>query len=253
MKLKNLLSEDVRGQKLNLEKTKELYRENCQEHSFNNTQIYRGVSGQPEFYYLNPSKNERSSPSSAGYYSLIMDNSGFWSGYPKRSKSIICSTSQSYASSFGTPYLVVPYDSSNFGVCPNDDIWRSFNFSEFGEIGDLMDFDNHLNKISEKVSNEKLETANFNKFRSQIIELGRKVVNNSELSLTSSLLKKYLNSSADDLFFYIERLLDPEKNGFKTKEYTSNFNLFGNREIWSDGEFLLIQHDLIDSFKQKSD
>ena len=249
MKLKNLLSEGVRGQKLSLEKTKELYRENCQEHSFNNTQIYRGVSGQSEFYYLNPSENERSSPSSAGYYSLIMDNSGFWSGYPKRSKSIICSTSQSYASSFGTPYLVVPYDNSNFGVCSDDDIWRSFDFSEFGEIGDLMDFDNHLNKISEKILNEKLNTTDFKKFRSQIIEIGRKVVNNSEFS--STLLEKYLNSSADDLLFYIERLLDPEKNGFKVKEYTSNFNLFGNREVWSDGEFLLIQYDLIDSLKQK--
>ncbi len=251
MKLKNLLSEDLRGQKLSLEKTKELYRENCQEHGFNNTQIYRGVSGQPKLYFLNPSRNKRSSPSSDGYYSLIMDNSGFWSGYPKRSKSIICSTSQSYASSFGTLYLVIPYDNSNFGVCPNDDIWRSFDFSEFEEIDDLMNFDNHLNKISEKILNEKLNSTNFNKFKGQIIEIGRKIVNNKGLSSTSFLLEKYLNSTADDLLFYIERLLDPEKNGFKTKEYTSKFNLFGNREVWSDGEFLLIQHDLIDSFKKK--
>jgi len=253
MTLKNLLFEDVRGQKLSLEKTKELYRENCQEHSFDNTQIYRGVSGQPDLYYLNPSENERSSPSSVGYYSLIMDNSGFWGGYPKRSRSIVCSISQSYASSFGMPYLVVPYDNSNFGVCPNDDIWRSFDFSDFEEIGDLMSFDNHLSKVSEKILNEKLNNTNFNKFRSQIIEIGRKVADNTKLSSVSSLLEKYLNSTEDDLLFYIERLLDPEKNEFKTKKYTSNFNIFGNKEVWSDGEFLLIQKNLVDSFRKNQD
>jgi len=252
IELKNLLLEaNNRITSLSLEEAIDCYEANCRFHNSENTQIYRGVFNKPDIAYINPKKSRRDSSSSSGFYSLIIDNSGFWSGYPKRSRSLICSPSRSYSSNFGTVYLVIPFDNSNFGVCPEEDIWRSFDFSNYKEFSDLSEFDTHLNKISNIILDKDLPSEDFKEFRSMLFEIGRKAERGEVNLEKSSLLRDYIESDVQDFLFYLEELLNPKRNNFKTKNYDSSFDIFGNRELWTDGECLMIKNSIKREFLSK--
>lgn len=99
--------------------------------------IYRGLRGRHfmDFMEVTPSKSvRRSANEKTNIYNLlvsdILDN---WSGYPKRSKSAICSTNKTTAASFGKIYVVIPQNNAYFGICPADDFWMSFDntFEEY--------------------------------------------------------------------------------------------------------------------------
>ena len=86
--------------------------------------IYRGVHGYGDYAFIDPSKSNRPrvSANTGNHYTLIMDNSSSWKSYPKRSKSLICSTDEGYAIDFGKTYRVYPINGGKIGVCPYRDI-----------------------------------------------------------------------------------------------------------------------------------
>jgi hypothetical protein len=78
---------------------------------------------------IEPSKHERVSANTSNVYTLLIDNLRSWSEYPKRSRSIICSTSAFNAAGYGVhnpPHQVFPEDGAKIGVAPRSDIWNSF-------------------------------------------------------------------------------------------------------------------------------
>jgi hypothetical protein len=86
--------------------------------------IFRGITGaNEETTLIDPAQFTRVSRNTSNTYTLIIDNSPAWKEYPKRSKSIICTTDYDVAADYGNPYLVLPYDGSKIGVCPTSDIW----------------------------------------------------------------------------------------------------------------------------------
>ena len=74
----------------------------------------------------------RKSANTANFYTLWIDNSKLWDGMPKRSKSFIGATARYISSGYGDVALMIPFDSAKIGVCPDDDLWASFNLP-YGE------------------------------------------------------------------------------------------------------------------------
>lgn len=114
-------------------------KEHCSEYLKNekSTPIYRGFVSDSKkipksWYVIEPSKHERISKGDAkgNVYTLLIDSLPEWKNFPKRSKSMICSTNYSYAGNFGGPRLVIPFDGAKWGVCKDNDIWHSFNHAK---------------------------------------------------------------------------------------------------------------------------
>jgi len=104
----------------------------------NITPIYRGIIGdrykQDDYEYnkimtINPSNFIRRSKNTDNLYIEILDNSPHWEEYPKRSKSIICTTSKNKASIYGEIYRIIPIEeNSKMGLASNRDIFESFRY-----------------------------------------------------------------------------------------------------------------------------
>jgi len=79
---------------------------------------------------------ERTSPfSSFNYYNLLLSNLPSWKKYPPRNRSLICSLDYHSAENYGDAQYVFPVDGSKVGVCPEADIWLSF--QNVQELDDL--------------------------------------------------------------------------------------------------------------------
>ncbi len=86
--------------------------------------IWRGSrSNNNEVMMLDPSSGSRKSENTTNYYTLLMDNSPYMKGWPKRSNSLICSTRRRTAESYGTAYAIFPYNGTKIAVCPGGDLW----------------------------------------------------------------------------------------------------------------------------------
>lgn len=92
--------------------------------------IYRGLYGTKyfDFMEITPNKSVRKSANEKTniYNMLVSDILECWSGYPKRSKSAICTTNSSTARGYGNIFVVIPQNHAMFGVCNSDDFWMSF-------------------------------------------------------------------------------------------------------------------------------
>lgn len=101
-----------------------------------NVSIYRGMKGIDNFYHIRglDSEIERMSANAHfNVYNLLFSNLQSWSNFPKRSKSIICSTAYGAASAYGhSVYKIFPFDDTKIGVSPESDIW--YTFPQYGTI-----------------------------------------------------------------------------------------------------------------------
>ena len=119
---------------LSLDEAVDFAIENCQEYLNKPLVIYRGITERYDknktlndmknidYFYGDPIR--RFSRDNKNFYNLIIDNHKSWRGYPKRQKSFSCSLDGTYLGD--TYYRVIPIDGSFWGVCPKDDMFRSF-------------------------------------------------------------------------------------------------------------------------------
>lgn len=81
-----------------------------------------------DFFIIDAKKGKRSSKNTTNYYTVILDNIfdtvPSYKYFPKRSESIICTTSTKTASHYGTPYVILPFEETILGSVTEDDIWR---------------------------------------------------------------------------------------------------------------------------------
>lgn len=222
--------------------------------------FYRGVRfGKDKPYqYIEPSKHDRVSANTNNLYTVIIDNSDMWDGYPKRSKSVICSVYEGTANGYGRPMLVFPKDGYRIGVCPSFDMWDSFSKSGIHNgLGDFnIDFIDYAHgMLGRYVKKEEVETYNnVKKLCKEIdtaIEAGvnpknskmsNKLFLNTVHSATSSIFK-YIKSYRGNMLESLESLLAPNKNGFKV--VTSIGSLpDGDEEVWTDSDCYLVNADM---------
>jgi len=237
MRYKQYLTEGYnRSKSISKELAIELIKSNCRD-ALKGTPIYRGVRNfNTEYLYIDPSKYNRISANTSNYYTLINDNSPYWKKYPKRSKSIICSTDINQISMYGDGnFRVLPYDGAKIGVCPSRDYWVSF---EKQDIPILNQFNDDLFDLMSKKyifidETYKSIVDSFNKF-SKLIYDDKSVLDN--LGDYDYMFKDY--NVKEGFLKHIERMFDPKKNGFKLAK--AGDKIPQQREVWTDSESILV-------------
>lgn len=205
--------------------------------------IYRGIPAKKtqlhQINYVDPSDrtSPRTSANTHNYYTLWVDNSRLWRDFPKRSQSLVCTTSKEHAKWYGTQFVVVPIKPTTvFGICPDKDFWYSFDETMPARfpgdtLGDLMDW-LHMIFMQQNISSpvtysqlvaalESIDTAqipdNLQRFRELMQRLGAVQL--------------------------MDHILDPGKNGFKIQKY-NEFVFPKNREVWTSDACLMIYDQL---------
>jgi len=212
--------------------------------------IYRGIrSSNDDFLYIDPRKGlPRLSANTYNYVTLMMDNLPSWKKYPKRSRSIICSSNVESAKSYGmgTTYVVIPFDRVTIGVCPDKDIWLSFKKPLNTSVSMFNGF---LHKLIRKYGNDlsgsetswktfKNEMYNIVNYYYDEIKDVKSIEGRKEmLSMFSEwsnnyyfpVLRAYFSKKhKSDIIDHFDYYFSPEYNGFKLNDLKGSLD----NEIW---------------------
>ena len=261
MKLKkvyeNLISEG-RTKKLSKKRLIDLYNEKVGIEPHKLPSIYRGKKSKTKYGLVKPAEFKRSSAYTLNYYTLIIDNSEPWSNYPDRSDSLVCTTSKTKASDYGSVYRVVPFPGAKVGVTPKSDIWDSFSHLENQvDIDDLQHFNHSLRKLGEACIGREVSDESWSSFKkdlshiakcdsfSQMYQTGEcppkinQFITPFKLNIKS--LAEYFYPNYTSLVEMFEDLLHPAKNNFEKKGFDPNVTLPKDVEVWTDSPALLIR------------
>lgn len=228
--------------------------------------VYRGVNRKGDIAIVRPSSHERVSRNTENYYTLIIDDT--WDNFPKRNKSLICSTTSSRAKEYDEVYRIIPLDGNAlFGVAPKSDMWISFEdgISYLNEV--FTDIFPHINGYYHGLSGQLNE---LNSFLEEAFGLEPEetleslkdkltvhdLVNNNlsilidedgEEDETNPTIR-HLESISDNgsLFHLFEKVLSPNLNkGFKSVKYsyTNKFDFSYEKEIWTESDCLMINEE----------
>ena len=216
------------------------------------TPIYRGNRKlDKDYYYINPkTSDDRISPwADYNFYNLLFSNLYSWKKYPKRNKSIICTTNYNEAKNRNNkpfPYRIFPVDGSDIGVCPEWDIWDSFKDALDGN--DLEDFNYILNTFLEKNlpsgilwgQRADVDYSIFVKQCDLIDKIPKSDINALDFKSSDSRQWLYDWIESDEPFlYYLSQLLSPDKNGFKLVKSGAK-NLDSKVEVWTAGECIMV-------------
>lgn len=117
--------------------------------------IWRGTKNHNEaILKIDPGTGIRQSQNTTNYYTELMDHSPYFNGWPKRSRSLICTTDYHCTVSYtgtgvaGATYALFPARGSRVAICPDDDIWETFiHVPFFGGNISIVDLNFYLQKI----------------------------------------------------------------------------------------------------------
>jgi hypothetical protein len=253
---------DNRGESLSDEIAAQLIKEKCDFEKALEYPIYRGIpTGLSNIRLVDPSKYKRVSRNTHNYYTMIVDNSGKWKGFPMRSKSLICSTSTKKTSGYGDTYLMVPYKDAKIGICPKDDFWFSFDRIKSitgginaSDIMDLMeelidlfrmeppedyyDLRQTMEYCEEQLNSEE----GMDDFLTVVRDRNKRTVMEYYLTHKSSNFSTFSKHNDKSLMGFFEWLFEPE--GFSIKEYKDykvkdNGGDYG-QEVWTDSPCVMI-------------
>lgn len=231
--------------------------------SFKHVRIYRGIKSIAiDSKYVDPTQFIRQSANTSNFYTTLIDNLPSWSKYPKRSKSLVCSTDHHYAHGYGSTYLVIPMDGVPIGICYAEDFWSAFPYVESNMSGESMGtFNTFIFGILDALDVvEGLETKSFNLKDSSDFGKLKKELNKLTASNIDKVFrtgyyiddefKKYIrkNIKSMSMIELLNKLLDPEKNKFDLIKSGQKFpSHVENNEVWVGGKSLLLPVKSTDS------
>ena len=256
------------------DETIKLFRQNCSKYDpIYGHHLFRGVrDATAPYVYIDPTKSTRRSANTRSYTMWLIEDSDKWKDYPQRSKSIICSTTDKYASIYsgrydeggGKLYHVIPYDTAKIGMANTVDFFQSFKTSGLDSVPDLnyliqnmLDFNQdtrnvipdspdaffkRLSTVSHALQNDPTLRSRF--IAAHITDLDKWSFSHElQATLVKSILEGY---SFMDI---LQNILDPDVNGFEL--YTmDNFRYDEdiNKEVWTDGPALMVDVYHYDDF-----
>lgn len=259
-------------------------RENASEYMSNPTPIFRGDGFANAAIYHTDQIN-RISKNTRNYYTQWMDNHPDWDAYPKRSKSLICTTDEEVAYGYHQNVMrVIPSNSCKIGVVPADDLWYAFKpMRDFFKNGGLTgsrtaSMDNITNVLDRAFSwtrsddeqqdfvdheyghGESPLEQSWPMLQSQMKEVTTDLIRDrisANTHLPSSTLRAYTllarkmeREGFDNLYDALNVLMEPKLNHFQVVSPSSVPD--GNHELWiGGGDCLLIpaKSYLIDELK----
>lgn len=261
MKLKKVyesLISEGRTKKLSKKKLIDLYNEKVGIEPHKLPSIYRGKKSKIKYGFVKPAESERISAYTLNYYTLIIDNSRHWNNYPERSKSLVCTTSETKAFDYGSVYRVIPFPGAEIGVTPGGDIWDSFSHLENQvDIKDLQHFNHAIRKLGEACVGREVSDENWSNLKkdlsriakcdsfSQLYQTGEYPPEIDQFIIPFKLnikrLAEYFFPNYTSLVEMFEDLLHPDKNGFKKQKFNSNVTFLKDVEVWTDSHALMIR------------
>jgi hypothetical protein len=236
MRLQQYILQESRSKQLDKQEAFSLIDKHCKDAVkayFDGKRIYRGMHNKKDYLYIDPKKFVRKSKNNANYYTLINDNADCWKGYPKRSQSIICSTSVNDVQSYGNPYIVFPYDGAKIGVAPAYDYWYSF----IDELG--MSLDNFI--LFLRNTFKLLHIPLYDKSYKDMVKSFKafdEYMKTHQLTLDVHKMLPRMDLYEGDLLKHLEELMCPDNNYFELKtidKLTDN-----GVEVWTDSKSILI-------------
>ncbi len=260
-----LINETKRSKPFDTERAFDWIRTNAKKsvkNSINGDMIFRGVRGSDsDALIINPKKHRRKSAYvGSNYYTLLMDNLPSWKQYPKRRESIVGTTNPSKAYEYadkGRIYVVFPKDGAKIGVCPDDDIFTSFNyFMTLVRKGSLAGWSRDFVLLDKVISGKRSDNSwkslksLFTKIDAYSLGVSAKdkeVIETIKRFRHEFLLdpKKSINA--------MDTVMSPSKNKFTLKK--SGDILPSYREVWTDSECVLLSantfREFIDMEKEK--
>ena len=217
-----------------------------------------------KFYLIDPKKGKRRSANTLNYYTFIMDNSKKWSKYPKRSKSVICSSIEFNLRYMDDPenYIVLPKNGAKIGECSSDDLWYSFSkidvsMDDFSRtLNLLLNYPNYTDEKLIDINKTRLKVydKSYSMFKKASKNFDNWIKNETELS-TKEIKEIHFMSWLNDwdgktpILKYIDDILDPKKNDFKISTIKNIMNI--NVEVWTDSECLMINEVEVENFLEK--
>jgi len=131
MKSTEFITEDkvkaYTAEKLQIDRAVKLLNLHCKESLATiKSPLWRGMRNHSDaIVMIDPSTGERKSANTSNYYTQIMSNSPYMEGWPKRNRSLICSSSINGAGGYGNLYALFPFDGAKIAVCPSWDLWET--------------------------------------------------------------------------------------------------------------------------------
>jgi len=198
--------------------------------------IYRGVKHSDkrmvnkDIYLINSSEHNRVSIDTNNIHNLIIDNSADWSEYPKRSKSLVCTTNPHYAQQYGEIYRVIPLlENTKVAIAPRYDIITSFHRLE--DINDEIVTLKYLERyLSEVFILPEKTFKSYNELKSFLTKENFNI-DNHELSYRDFLL---ICEEYGSFIKYVESYMTPSSNGFKLQSYNQSLIIGKDNEICMD-------------------
>ena len=223
--------------------------------------LWRGMKNHTEeIIVIDPSTGERQSQNTSNHYTQLIDNSPYYAGWPKRSKSLVCSSGFTYASAFmpsssvfddgpvtGGTYAIFPFDGVKIAVCPRKDLWDTpVALPRIGaDYGTAFNPFDNLNDFNYLLRARFQLPADYTGMlaRTQTSEFS------SDLISFQSLRNVKNPISAEDFIPYIQKAMSPKATGMKlmsASQYASYKP--ANRECWVGGPVIAIRRDMFDKF-----
>jgi hypothetical protein len=290
MRFKQIIQEEAspRGEQTTMERAAELIMKNCSAAANhlvkNNRCIYRGVDAAKNsvaFIGDTSKTGPRKSANTHNYYTLTIDNSEQWASYPKRGYSFICSTDESYTSSYGEVFMAFPVNGTKIGICSDNDMWESFiSILDNGIVG-LNDDISFFLKMSECIEDHKayadLSISGWRPPDNSIEEFKRalnrceQVLSDNNIQTpkqffeaavkTGSVMRGWWKDQAEQLSEMItagqrhngiinwyKNVIAPEKNGFKLATI-EQFSFPPQREVWFSGVGIFVNFAYLDDLR----
>jgi len=197
--------------------------------------LFRGVMGSKYTSYtiIDPTKGRlRRSANTSNEYTLLVDNLPEWKDYPKRGRSLICTTDEYYATGFGDVRIILPVNGAKLGVCKGGDFWDSFTLI-FPELR-ATEMDSFNKRLQEIIGMD--FDKNWPTLRKQINRFDK-----DELDFYVSGQWRSLIDKHGSLMKSLKYILDPKNNEFYLSQIGKS--LMGLGEVWTDSPCISISVD----------
>lgn len=217
---------------------------------FRYKRLYKGLTlnEYSNIFLADPSRQYRKSVTTTNHYSLLFNNLPAWKGFPKRSRSLICTTDVDGAENYGEPYLILPFDNAKIAVCPTHDIWVSFPKI----IPSLRTFNYflHNHDISDKSFQALIETSLEQ--TATLSAITTEYWYQSSPAEKKQIAEEFLDAdSTTDILKIYNTMFDPIAAGFwqggiqqlpKLNKDLAGVKIMGN-EAWTDSKSYMIRRD----------
>ncbi len=189
-------------------------------------------------------------------YNMLLNELPSWQKFPLRKESIIFTNSENTARFFSIPQLkgnmkfgklfhVIPLRKAIVITSSKNDLWYSFN-KFFADIGirklsySLIDFNQAFSLIARNFDFPEYDTSlsNFE----ILIQLIRNGLGNINLDIDTNIIYRDILSS-DNYINDLNIKFSPENNNFQAHTESSFKKLETDRELWTDGDCILIAKD----------